>query len=59
MREANLELLNKSINYIFSTLKTNNERALEIKKELAEIEERKSFLEKNWSRYHWIGLLCG
>jgi chromosome segregation ATPase len=44
MREANLELLNKSINYIFSTLKTNNERALEIKKELAEIEERKKLL---------------
>ncbi|NLL67789.1 MAG: hypothetical protein GX236_08865 [Clostridiaceae bacterium] len=44
MREANVELLNKSINYIFSTLKTNNERALEIKQELAEIEEKKKLL---------------
>lgn len=44
LKQANLELLNDSINYIFSTLKTNNERALEIKEELAQIEERKKLL---------------
>lgn len=58
LREANLELLNKSINYIFSTLKVNNERALEIKTELAEIEEKKKLLGEeletislDWTKY--------
>lgn len=58
MRGANLELLNKSINYIFTTLKVNNERALEIKKELAEIEEKKKLLGEeletislDWTKY--------
>ena len=44
MREANLELLNRSINYIFTTLKANNERALDIKKELTELEDKKKLL---------------
>lgn len=58
MREANVELLNKSINYIFSTLKFNNERALKIKNELAEIEEKKKLLGEeletislDWTQY--------
>ncbi|MGI6085693.1 MAG: hypothetical protein ACOYIF_09655 [Acetivibrionales bacterium] len=58
LREANLQLLNNSINYIFSTLKTNNDRALEIKKELAQIEERKKLLSEeleeislDWTKY--------
>ena len=58
LREENLNLLNQSINYIFSTLKTNNERALEIKKELAEIEEKKKLLGEeletitlDWTKY--------
>lgn len=58
LRESNLHLLNNSINYIFSTLKTNNERALEIKKELSQIEERKKLLGEeleaitlDWTQY--------
>jgi len=58
LREANLELLNKSVNYIFSALKAKNERALQIKKELAELEERKKLLSQeletisiNWTKY--------
>jgi len=58
LREANLELLNKSINYIFSELKAKNERALQIKKELAELEERKRLLSQeldtislDWTKY--------
>lgn len=58
LREENLNLLNKSINYIFSTLKTNNERALEIKEELAEMEEKKKLLGEeletislDWTQY--------
>ena len=58
MREANLELLNRSINYIFTTLKVNNERALDIKKELAELEDKKKLLGEeletislDWTQY--------
>ncbi|NLX64697.1 MAG: hypothetical protein GX022_08005 [Clostridiaceae bacterium] len=58
LREANLEFLNKSINYIFSELKAKNERALQIKKELAELEERKKLLSQelenislDWTKY--------
>lgn len=58
LKQANLELLNTSINYIFSTLKANNERALEIKRELAQIEERKKLLNEeletisvDWTNY--------
>lgn len=58
LREANLELLNKSINYIFSELKAKNERALQIKKELEELEEKKKLLSQeletisfDWTKY--------
>ncbi|MGI6622889.1 MAG: coiled-coil domain-containing protein [Acetivibrionales bacterium] len=58
LKKANLDLLNSSINYIFSTLKNKNERALEIKKELKEIEQRQKDLKAeletikvDWTQY--------
>ena len=55
MREANLELLNRSINYIFSTLKVNNERALQIKKSLQRLKKKENCLARRWRQYRWIG----
>lgn len=58
LKKANVDLLNSSINYIFSTLKSKNERALEIKKELKEIEQRQKDLNAeletisvDWTQY--------
>ncbi len=58
LRQANVELLNNSINYIFSTLKNKNQRALEIKDELEELEQKKKALEEelenisvDWTNY--------
>jgi len=58
LKQANIELLNNSINYIFSTLKSKNERALEIKRELQEIEQRQKDLaaeletiKVDWTQY--------
>lgn len=58
LKQANLELLNNSINYIFSTLKSKNQRALDIKNELKEIEQKKIDLEEelesisvDWTKY--------
>ncbi len=58
LKQANIELLNKSINHIFSTLKVNNKRALEIKDELTQIAERQKLLTEeldvisvDWTNY--------
>lgn len=58
MKKANVDLLNNSINYIFSTLKSQNERALEIKTELKEIQQRQKDLQAelemikvDWTQY--------
>jgi chromosome segregation ATPase len=58
LKQANIELLNKSINHIFSTLKANNKRAHEIKEELSQIEERQKLLTEerdtislDWTNY--------
>lgn len=58
LREANIEILNKSINYIFSTLRNNNEKAIGIKEELAEIGQRQKLLTEeldaislDWTNY--------
>lgn len=58
LKKANLELLNNSVNYIFATLKSQNEKALKIKNELKEIEKRKNELmteletiKVDWTQY--------
>lgn len=44
LKTANLKLLENSMAYIFSTLKTNSDKAIEIKNELAELELREKAL---------------
>ena len=58
LKKANIDLLNNSINYIFSELKSKNERALEIKNELKELEQRQKSLQAeletikvDWTQY--------
>jgi chromosome segregation ATPase len=58
LKQANLDLLNRSINYIFSELKSKNERALEIRNELKELELRQKNLQAeletikvDWTQY--------
>jgi chromosome segregation ATPase len=58
LKQANLDLLNRSINYIFSELKSKNERALEIRNELKELVLRQKNLQAeletikvDWTQY--------
>lgn len=58
LKEANLKLLEDSIAFIFSTLKTYRDRTLEIKAELAEMELRRKALTEeldnlsfDWTKY--------
>lgn len=46
LREANIRLLNETVSYIFSTLRSNKERAEAITKELEEIRQREKKLQE-------------